>query len=171
MGEGRNAIYLAQNGFQVEGVDISAGAVEKALGAARAAGVTIEARVADLEGGYEIKREAYDVIICFNYLQRSLIPQIKGGLKKGGVVVYETFTLAQRQFGRPRNPDFLLEPGELRRMFEDFECLRYREGVVEGPKAIASIVARKRGVRLMGLDAWGGVAYHGHTDHFPSKEA
>ena len=145
MGQGADAIYLAQNGFQVEGVDISEGAVKAALEAAREAGVALETGVADLEGGYEIESEAYDVIVCFNYLQRSLFQGIKGGLKKGGVVVYETFTVAQRQFGRPRNPRYLLEPGELRRLFDDYECLRYREGILDGKRAVAGIVARKPG--------------------------
>ncbi len=145
MGRGADAVYLGLQGFQVEGVDISAGAVEAALEAAREAGVPLETRVADLEGGYEIQKGVYDVIVCFNYLQRSLFQGIKDGLKRGGVVVYETFTLAQRQFGRPRNPDYLLEPGELRRLVEEYECLRYREGIVDGPKAVSGIVARKPG--------------------------
>ena len=85
---------------------------------------------------------AYEVISCFNYLQRSLIPQIKGGIVPGGVVVYETFIVDQAQFGHPHNPDFLLKYNELLEMFDDFRCLRYREGII-GDKAIASIIARK----------------------------
>jgi len=46
------------------------------------------------------------VIICFNYLQRSLIPQIKDGLRKGGMAVYETFIVDQVQFGKPKNADY-----------------------------------------------------------------
>ncbi len=143
MGGGRNAIYLAKMGFDVEGVDISAEAVRSALESARRVGVTIRAQIADLEGDYCIKKDAYDVIVCFNYLQRSLIPQIKDGLRKGGMVVYETFIIDQAQFGKPRNPDYLLKYNELLDMFRDFRCLRYREGVMPGPKAIASIVAQR----------------------------
>jgi tellurite methyltransferase len=83
------------------------------------------------------------VIICFNYLQRSLIPQIRDGLKKGGVIVYETYTIDQTQFGRPHNPDFLLKHNELQEMFRGFRCLRYREGIIERRKAIASMIAVK----------------------------
>ena len=83
MGSGRNAIYLAKMGFDVEGVDISPEAVNEALASARKAGVTIRAHVADLEGDYYIEKDAYNVIICFNYLQRSLIPQIQGGCHRG----------------------------------------------------------------------------------------
>ncbi len=143
MGNGQNAIYLAKMGFDVEGVDISPEAVGNALELARKAGVTISARIADLEGKYHITKGVYDVIICFNYLQRSLISVIKDGLREGGIVVYETFIVDQAQFGKPRNPDYLLKHNELLDMFRDFRCLRYREGIMEGRKAIAGIIAEK----------------------------
>ena len=144
MGNGRNAIYLAKAGFEVVGVDMSAEAVNTALEASREAGVTIEARIADLESHYQIEKGAYDVIICFNYLQRSLIPQIRDGLRPGGMVVYETFIIDQAHlFGRPHNPDYLLKHNELLDMFRNFRCLRYREGIIEDKKAIAGIIAQK----------------------------
>jgi 2-polyprenyl-3-methyl-5-hydroxy-6-metoxy-1,4-benzoquinol methylase len=143
MGNGRNAIYLASMGFNVEGVDISFEAVNNALELARKAGVTIRAETVDLETKYSIKKDSYNSIICFYYLQRSLITQIKDGLKVGGVVVYETYIVDQTKFGRPKNPDYLLEHNELLDMFRDFRCLRYHEGIVEDRMAIASIVAEK----------------------------
>jgi len=143
MGAGHNAIYLAKMGFEVEGVDISPEAVGSALERARKSGVSLRAQVADLENNFHIESGAYEVIICFKYLQRSLIPQIKDGLRKGGVVVYETFIVDQVRFGKPKNPDYLLRHNELLNVFRDFRCLRYREGVVEGRKAVASIIAEK----------------------------
>ena len=143
MGNGRNAIYLAQHGFTVQGVDRSVEAVRTAGAAARAAGVKVAARVADLEGDYRLKKDAYDVIICFNYLQRSLVPSLKAGLRRGGMVVYETFIIDQAQFGHPRNPDHLLKHNELLDMFRELRCLRYREGIIGGRKAVAGIVAEK----------------------------
>jgi tellurite methyltransferase len=143
MGRGQNAIYLAKRGFDVEGVDISPEAVRSALEQARESGVNLRAHVADLESDYHIEKGVYDVIICFNYLQRSLIPHIKRGLRTGGMVVYETFTVDQAQFGKPKNPDYLLKHNELLDLFRDFLCLYYREGIVEGRKALASIVAQK----------------------------
>ncbi len=83
------------------------------------------------------------MIICFNYLQRSLISQIKDGLRQGGMVVYETFIIDQVQFGKPKNPDYLLRHNELLNMFRDFRCLRYHEGIIEGRKAVASLIAQK----------------------------
>ncbi len=143
MGAGRNAIYLAKMGFDVEGVDVSPKAVNTTLESARKAGVAIRAQVADLVGNYLIEKSAYDVIICFNYLQRLLILQIKDGLRRGGMVIYETFIIDQAQFGKPKNPDYLLQHNELLDMFRDFRCLRYREGIIDGRKAIASIIAEK----------------------------
>jgi len=143
MGKGQNTIYLAKMGFNTEGVDISPEAVNEAIELSQKAGVTIKVMTADLEDDYHIEKEAYDLIICFNYLQRSLIPQIKNGLQKGGIIVYETFITDQARFGKPKNPDYLLKHNELLDMFRDFRCLRYREGILPGPKAIASIVAEK----------------------------
>ncbi len=143
MGSGRTAVYLARMGFAVEGVDFSAEAVEEARKLARETGVQIKTLVADLEKNYHIPENTYDVIINFNYLQRSLTSEIKKGLKDSGMVVFETYITDQTQFGRPRNPDFLLKYNELLEMFRDFRCLRYREGIIENRKAIASILAQK----------------------------
>ena len=143
MGNGRNAVFLAKMGFAVEGVDISPDAVKTALEAARDAGVAIKADVANLEGDYRIKASAYDVIICFRYLQLSLIPQIKEGLRRGGMVVYETFTVEQVRFGKPSNPEYLLKYNELLHLFLDFRCRFYQEGILETGKAMARLIAEK----------------------------
>ena len=143
MGSGANAVYLARMGFEVEGVDISAEAVNTALELARKSGVNLKTRLADLESNYRIRESSYDVIICFKYLQRSLIQQLKDGLRTGGMVVYETFIVDQARFGKPKNPDHLLKHNELLDLFRDFRCLRYREGIFKNRKAIASIIAEK----------------------------
>ena len=148
MGSGRNAIYLAKLGFEVEGVDTSREAIEEALVRAREEGVSIKTRVEDLEKIPYFDEEAYDLVICFNYLQRSLMPQMKNWVKPGGMLVYETFIIDQVQFGKPQNPDHLLRHNELLHTFRDFRVLRYREVIIEGRKAIASILAQK--VRISG---------------------
>ena len=143
MGSGRNAIYLAKMGFEVEGIDTSREAIEEALARALQEGISIQTRVEDLQKIPYIDEDTYDLVICFNYLQRSLIPQMKNWVKPGGMLVYETFVVDQVRFGKPRNPDHLLMHNELLHAFKDFRVLRYREGIIEGKKAIASIVARK----------------------------
>jgi tellurite methyltransferase len=143
MGSGRNAIYLAKLGFEVEGVDSSHEAIEKALALAREQGVSIKTSVSDLEKIPYFEEGAYDLVICFNYLQRSLMPQMKNWVKPGGMLVYETFIVDHVLFGKPRKPDHLLRHNELLHIFGDFRVLRYREGIFGGKKAIASILAQK----------------------------
>lgn len=143
-GEGRNAVYLAKKGFLVEGVDISAEGLRKAQKLAGENGVKIETINADLDR-YKIKPDSYTVILNFYYLQRSLFPQIKAGLKKGGMLVFETHTIEQLKNGEKGSwsRDFLLEKGELKRAFADLEILHYSE-TNDGKNAIASLIARKR---------------------------
>jgi len=149
MGEGRNAIYLATRGFDVDGVDADPQRVARARAAARKIGAPIRAVVGNVEDGtYIIPIETYNLIVVFNFLHRPLFKDIRDGLVPGGVVIYQTFTEEQARFGPPRNPDHLLCDDELREVFADWEVLRYRALVgpsrVEGRmRAIASIVARK----------------------------
>jgi rhodanese-related sulfurtransferase len=149
MGEGRNAIYLATRGFDVDGVDANPKKVAKARAAARQLGAPIRAVVGNVEDGtYIIPLDAYNVIVVFNFLYRPLFREIRDGIAPGGVVVYQTYTVEQARLGRPRNPDYLLKPGELREAFLDWEILKYREFVGParsgGPdRAVAGIIARK----------------------------
>ncbi|MGR3219700.1 MAG: class I SAM-dependent methyltransferase [Candidatus Anammoxibacter sp.] len=149
MGEGRNAVYPAEHGFKVEGCDISAIAIEKAQMLADKRGVKINTFVADLTK-YTIKSNSYDLITCFYYLQRDLIPQIMNGLKPGGMVIFETYTVDQLTLGPdvkgPRNRDYLLEHNELIGFFGFFKDLRiilYEETIIDKKKAIARIIAEK----------------------------
>jgi hypothetical protein len=83
-------------------------------------------------------------VLGFCYLHRPLFPLFKEAVIPGGLVVYETFTTGQRQFGRPNNPDFLLQPGELAALFDDWEIIFQFEGVAKDPdRCIAQVVARK----------------------------
>jgi hypothetical protein len=147
MGEGRNAVFLAENGFDVDGCDISEKAVEKTKLFARESGVTLNAFVADLEE-YKIPVNTYDLITCFYYTQRSLIPQIKDGLRKGGMVMLETYSIDQLKYGKdasgPKNPAYLLKHNELLDSFRDFRILYYREGEIAENKSVVSLIAQKK---------------------------
>jgi rhodanese-related sulfurtransferase len=149
MGNGRNAIYLATRGFDVDGVDVDPDVVAQARATARRFHAPIRALIGNVEDGtYIIPMEAYDVIVVFNFLHRPLFRDIKDGLKPGGVVVYQTYLEDQIRFGRPKNPAHLLAPGELADVFSEFEVLRVSErvdsAVPGGPLcALAGIVAKK----------------------------
>jgi len=146
-GEGKNAVFLAQNGFAVEAVDISQKGLRKARRLAREKGVKVKTVLADFDH-YPIEKERYDLITDFYFLDRRLIPRIKRGLKKGGRVVFETYLTEQSSLCQeePRNPKYLLKHNELLTLFKGFRILFYREGIFrEGgkKKAIASLIAEK----------------------------
>ena len=92
--------------------------------------------------------ETFGAILVFRYLHRPLLAGIKEAVIPGGLVIYETFTVEQAKIGRPRNPDFLLQLGELRDCFREWDILHYFEGIEHDPasgqpRAIARIVAEK----------------------------
>jgi SAM-dependent methyltransferase len=141
MGRGRHALLLAQTGFLTFGVDIKFDAVREAVAAARAGGTAVGGWCADLTQ-HPLPLSRFDLVIVTRYLQRDLFPALRAACVPGGVVLYETFTTAQRALGTgPTSPDHLLEPGELRRRFDGFEELFYEE--VSAPEAVARIAARK----------------------------
>jgi tellurite methyltransferase len=147
-GEGRNAVFLAQHGFEVDAVDISERGLKKARKFARGKGVKIKTFLVDLDQ-YQIEKKQYNLIANFYFLKRRLIPRIKKGLKKGGKVIFETYLLEHRTLGTggPKQAKYFLKPNELLRLFKDFRILFYREGIFrEGGrrKAIASLIAEKR---------------------------
>jgi 2-polyprenyl-3-methyl-5-hydroxy-6-metoxy-1,4-benzoquinol methylase len=146
-GEGRNAVFLAQQGFEVDAVDISQKGLKKAQKLAREKGVKISTSLIDLDQ-YLIGKEQYDLIANFYFLRRRLIPRIKQGLKKGGRVIFETYLLEHRKLGTggPKQAKYFLKPNELLKLFKNFRILFYREGIFrEGGKrkAVASIIAEK----------------------------
>ena len=146
-GEGKNAVFLAQHGFDVEVVDISRMGLNKARRLAKAKGVRIKTYLADLDH-FPIEKGRYDLIADFYFLDRRLIPRIKRGLRKGGRVIFETYLTEHSSLGLegPVNPKYLLKPNELLKLFKGFRILYYREGIFrEGGirKAIASLIAEK----------------------------
>jgi tellurite methyltransferase len=146
-GEAHNSIFLALKGVKVISGDLSSEALERAGELAAECGTEISVWQVDLEpeGVNPLPEDIYGAIMVFRYLHRPLIPCIKKALRKGGLLLYETFTVAQPRFGKPRNPDYLLRSGELRHMFADWEEIFYFEGIRENPtRAVAQIVCRKK---------------------------
>jgi tellurite methyltransferase len=146
-GEGRNAVFLATHGFEVDAVDISERGLRKIRKLAKEAGVRVHTVLSDLDV-YPIEKKKYDLIVNFYFLRRSLLPRMKKGLKKGGRVIFETYTLEHRTLGaeRPKQAKYFLKPNELLRLFKDFRILFYREGIFrEGGrrKAVAGLIAEK----------------------------
>lgn len=151
-GVGRHAVYLAEHGFDVTAVDASRAGLEIMLERARARGVQVDARVADLERGeFIIEPHAYDLICDFYYLQRDLLPQIRAGVRTGGTVVAAIHLVDDDAETPPMNPAFLLQPGELLTLFAGWEINHYHETQRDDADAFchhrrtAEIIAKKVG--------------------------
>jgi len=143
-GRGRNALWLAQRGLDTLAVDRDAAAIAGLEDDARRLHLPLRGEVVDLESAdAALPPGAFDVIVVVHYLHRPLFPMLRGALCVNGVLVYETFTRAQAARGKPTNPDFLLEPGELRELVQPLDILVEREGDFDG-KMLASVIARRR---------------------------
>jgi SAM-dependent methyltransferase len=156
-GEGRNAVYLAEQGFEVLGVDSSAVGLGKARKLAAAHGVQINTAVADLTG-YEIRPGFWDGIVSiFCHLpsaaRRVLHRKVVAGLRPGGAFVLEAYTPAQLQLktGGPSAEDLLMTLKVLKVELRDlvFEhAVELERPVVEGRyhtgrAAVVQVLARK----------------------------
>ncbi|MGC4116407.1 MAG: methyltransferase domain-containing protein [Myxococcales bacterium] len=118
-GEGRNAVYLASLGFQVDAVDASSVGLEKARKLAAKAGVSVATTISDL-ASYQPAEGAYDaVVLIYLHLPPALRPRVhllaQKALKPGGVVILEAFTPRQlgRKSGGPPVAEMLYEPAQV----------------------------------------------------------
>jgi SAM-dependent methyltransferase len=130
-GHGRHARYFAGRGYLVEAVDRDA---ELLAGLMRVPGVST--RCADLEGGpWPYAGSSFAGIVVTNYLYRPLFPYLLSALSANGVLIYETFAAGNECYGRPANPNYLLEPGELLDLTRDkLRILAYEDLFVAEPK-------------------------------------
>ena len=140
MGEGRNVVYLATQGFEVVGLDISAKGLIKAHRLAEKHNVTIETRVVDLEG-FTLESNTYDVILCTYYMQRDLFKQFQSALKPGGMIVVETYNVDYLKYAR-FSRKWALDTNELLDIFKDMRVIRYQD-YDDGKEAYSSIIALK----------------------------
>lgn len=144
-GSGRHALLFAAAGFRVVALDRDEAALGRIADIAGALGLPLETNSVDLErGDADLGTDRFSVIIAVHYLHRPLFAALIRALEPGGLLIHETFTTKQAALGKPTNPDFLLEPGELPRLVEPLEILRSREGRFDG-REVASIAARKAG--------------------------
>ena len=145
-GDGHNGIFLAGKNLTVICCDLSEEALGRVGKLAEQNKATVKLWQVDLEveGSNPLPEDFFGGILVFHYLHRPLIPCIKKAIKKGGILIYETFTTEQPKFGKPHNPNFLLNQGELLGWFKDWEIIHHFEGIKKRPKrAVAQIVCMR----------------------------
>ena len=109
-GGGRHTRYLRERGLRVTAIDIDTSGL-----ADLADDPLVEIVEMDLErpGAEPLAGRRFDAVVVTDYLYRPLLVPLVGCLEPGGIFLYETFAVGNERFGRPRNPDYLLQRGEL----------------------------------------------------------
>lgn len=142
-GSGRHALLLSAAGLSVRAVDRDTDAITELKAAARRLGFRVDTEVKDLESStVDLGEDLYEVVLVVNYLHRPLFPVLTRALRRGGWLLYETYTTAQAEKGTPTNPQYLLQPGELAGLVAPLEVVRQREGEFEG-RMVSAVAARK----------------------------
>jgi len=143
-GKGRNGRWLIARGLHVTFLDRDVSAISDLAPATHA-----EIIKADLEtdGRFPISGRQFDCVVVTNYLWRDILDDICEAVMPGGWLIYETFGIGNEAFGRPRNPDFLLQPGELAETARDrFRIIGYEHGQlnIPSPAVIQRLAAIRR---------------------------
>lgn len=147
-GRGRHALAAARDGAPTLAVDRNPDFLRELSDRAREGALPLRALRADLESGPAIplRPGSCGAVLVFRFLSRPLAAQIEQVLAPGGLLLYETFTIHQRELGYgPSNPSFLLRPGELPGLFPGLEPIYSWEGLTHGDKpwAVARLAARR----------------------------
>jgi SAM-dependent methyltransferase len=139
-GGGRHARFFLDRGHPVTVVDRSTGGVADLAGHP-----AVEIIEVDLEDGkaWPFAGRSFDAVVVTNYLWRPILADIVGAVGPGGVLLYETFRRGQERFGRPHNPDFLLDDNELVDAVRDaLRIVAYEDLLLDGPpRAVQRIAA------------------------------
>lgn len=130
-GCGRNTRYLRSLGYRVVSVDIDTSKLVDLLGDDR-----VRVLETDLEGArWPFAGQSFDGVVVTNYLYRPHLADLLASLAPAGVLIYETFAHGNEKHGRPRNPDFLLRPGELHELCApQMEIIAYEECFEDDPR-------------------------------------
>lgn len=150
-GRGRNALYLAQHGFEVDAIDISPVALERAALLPGASGVCWSNVDLD-QPTPPIPAGPYDLIVLVRYVNLRIYPMLIEQLADHGVLLTEQHLQTTAEVTGPRNPDFRVAPGALRRLCRELQPLYEFEGLLtdpdQRPVALVQLVAQKRDVRF-----------------------
>jgi tellurite methyltransferase len=140
-GTGRQAIFLADKGWQVTLTDIAEAGIANARKNAGNLASRIDFRVEDLTQ-FDGSGASYDLILVFFFLRREMFRELVKALKPGGVLIYKGYTHSQAKFGGgPTNPDYLFAENELLHAFPELNVLHYAELIRDC--GLAEFVGRK----------------------------
>ncbi len=146
-GAGRNALYLAELGYQVDAIDISSEALARGQRAASKRKLPVSWVEHDLDLGLPRTLRDYHLAVIMRYLDLSLVTAMAERLQPGGYLICETHLVCDQPVIGPRDPNFRARPGELRAAARGLHVAEYWEGQTLDPDgrrvALARVVARR----------------------------
>ena len=146
-GSGRHVRWFAQRGCRVTAVDRDAAALGPLADVA-------ETVVADIENGpWPFTGRRFDAVVVTNYLWRPLLPTLLESVAERGVLICETFARGNETVGKPSNPDFLLQPGELLQAAASLRIVAFEDGFLTPPERFVQRIAAVREVAASGPPA------------------
>ena len=143
-GSGRHTRFFSKLGRSILAIDRD---VSGLVDLQATAGIEVMARDLEIGHGWPLPGRQFAAIVVTNYLHRPLLPFLGGALQPGGVLLYETFAAGNEPFGKPSNPAFLLQPGELLRVAQTagLTVVAYEHGEVTTPRpAVIQHIAAKK---------------------------
>lgn len=156
-GNGRHGRYFLDRGYPVTFVDKDTSAINDLSTHKNAELITYDLENSYLETNglknsdlkrdilWPFKENQFSAIVVTNYLHRPLFPHLKTTVKLSGIIIYKTFSTGNEQFGRPRNPDFLLKENELRTEFsKQFREIAFYQGLETNPERMTQAICVKR---------------------------
>lgn len=145
-GAGRNALYLAEAGFRVDAIDISAVGLQQLGRQAQERELQVNCIEHDLDNAFDFDHD-YDLVVVLWYVNLPLITRLCDCLAPGGYLVCEEHLRSAEDVIGPENPRFRVPPGALREALSTLELLHYDESVEPIPEggriASARAVARR----------------------------
>ena len=145
-GAGRNAFFLAEAGYIVDAIDVSAEALSRAQSTPHAHGGNIHWIEHDLDHGLPPDLPLYDLAIIIRYFDIDLAKAAARQLRLGGYLVCETHLVTDKDVAGPSSSAFRAGPGQLREVADGLELISYWEGITRDPDdqsvALARLVVR-----------------------------
>ena len=128
-GRGRHSIFLSKLGYNVLSVDIDEHKLNFFYGK------SIKKKVIDVENvnNWPLSKKKFNAVIVTNFLNRKIFPSIIRSIKKGGLLIYETFSEGQQKIGRPTNPKYILKSRELIRLSNKMQLIAYENIYINNP--------------------------------------
>lgn len=150
-GAGRNTLFLARQGLEVDALDISEVALQRLDKDAQRDGLPVVTHAHDLDQPLPFADDSFDLLIVIRYVNLTLLRPLSGLLRPGGILLIEEHLRSHVRVNGPGSDRFRVAPGALRRAINatghPMQCLHEFEGLVNDPDgsraALARLLARR----------------------------